>query len=420
VLGEGGADRTLDRGVRAFGSRVDRVRRAADDNNPGRAADEYRQAAAAWQAVARPLAALAAARPSVRLQVARVDRQFQALGEAVGGVAPAPPPGPGPVPPPGPGFLARGAIAVGAGEGGGPRVRVVAPVPGPAGTTFEQVADFFAFDAEFRGGVRVAMADVNGDGTPDLVAAPGPGGPPVVRVFDGRTMRLAAEFLAYDPSWTGGIFVAAADATPRSAGVIVTGTDAGGGPHVKVFDALAGREVAGFFAYADAFRGGVRVAAADVDGDGVPDVITAPGRDHDPLVRVFSGTTRRPIADHYVFDRRWTGGVWVAAADLTGNGRCELVVGPDVGGPPRVRVLEARTGRQLGELEAFPAGYRGGVRVACHDADGDGVPDVVCGPGPDPAVALPVRLFGGRDRRPLGEFAPLDPGFTGGVSVGAK
>ena len=79
-----------------------------------------------------------------------------------------------------PGFLGRGVFAVGAGDGGGPRVRVFYDLRGG------QATDIFAYDPGFRGGVRVALADLTGDGTPDLVTAPGPGMPPLIRVFDGR------------------------------------------------------------------------------------------------------------------------------------------------------------------------------------------------------------------------------------------
>jgi hypothetical protein len=47
-------------------------------------------------------------------------------------------------------------------------------------------------------------------------------------------------------------------------------------------------EVAGFYAYDPALMGGVSVAAADVTGDGVADIITGPGTGDTPHVRVFS------------------------------------------------------------------------------------------------------------------------------------
>jgi hypothetical protein len=83
--------------------------------------------------------------------------------------------------------------------------------------------------------VRVAVADVNGDGMPDVITAPGPGGGPDIRVFDGRTGALIQEFMAYDPNFTGGVYVAAGDVNGDGKADIITGADAGGGPHVKVF-----------------------------------------------------------------------------------------------------------------------------------------------------------------------------------------
>src|SRR4051794_24205548 len=64
------------------------------------------------------------------------------------------------------------------------------------------------FGASFGGGVRVAVGDVNGDGTPDLVTAAGPGGAPVVRTFSGVDGSELGSFLAFEPTFTGGVNVA--------------------------------------------------------------------------------------------------------------------------------------------------------------------------------------------------------------------
>ena len=45
------------------------------------------------------------------------------------------------------------------------------------------VHQFNAYSPVFRGGVRVATADINGDGVSDIITAPGPGGGPDIRVF---------------------------------------------------------------------------------------------------------------------------------------------------------------------------------------------------------------------------------------------
>jgi len=55
--------------------------------------------------------------------------------------------------------------------------------------------------------VRVGVADVDGDGFADIITAPGATGASDLRVFDRGTPLLLDEFLAYDPSFLGGVFV---------------------------------------------------------------------------------------------------------------------------------------------------------------------------------------------------------------------
>src|SRR5262249_14731444 len=141
------------------------------------------------------------------------------------------------------------------------------------------------YDPSFRGGVHVALGDVNGDGIPDVVTGAGEGGGPHVKVFDGLTGTLLRSFFAYDPSFTGGVWVAAADLNGDGRAEGITGAGRGGGPHVKVFDGATGAEIASFFAYAPAFAGGVFVAAGTLGGAGV--VVTGAGPGGGPDVRVF-------------------------------------------------------------------------------------------------------------------------------------
>lgn len=403
--------------LRTFGSRVTQIRNSIENGTTLiDATIELQKAQAQWQFSTQLLNTVVVQNPQLRLQAARVGSLFETLTELItgnnlGGITDPPIDD-------GFGFVARGMIAVGAGEGGGPRVRVFARVGGAP------IFDFFAYDPNFRGGVRVAMADLNGDNIPDLVTAPGgappgtPPMPPLVRVFDGRTMKLFSEFLAYDRNWTGGVFVAASDMGQLGKAVVVTSPDIGAGPHIKAFDVRNGRELDSFFAYDVNSRCGARVSLGDVDGDNVPDIIVSSGPQMEPRVKVFSGNGRRVLADFLAYDRSWTGGVWVAAADISRNGRADLIVGADVGGPNTVRVFDCLRGKHLGDVQPFPNGFRCGTRVAAYDVDGDGVLDVICAPGP--GVPAPIQIYSGRNQQLLQSFTPFEPNFAGGVFIGAK
>ena len=84
-------------------------------------------------------------------------------------------------------------IVTAAGPGGGPHVRVL------SGVDFHDLFSFYAFEPSFSGGVNVALGDIDGDGTPDIIAGSGPGGNPHVRVFSGKDLHELASFLAYVP-----------------------------------------------------------------------------------------------------------------------------------------------------------------------------------------------------------------------------
>jgi hypothetical protein len=205
----------------------------------------------------------------------------------------------------------RAEIITGVAPGGGPHVKVFAI--DPAGTPIE-VRSFFAYAPTFSGGITVAAGDVDGDGRADIITGAGPGGGPHVQVFSGADGRVIRSFLAYGPGLTSGIFVASGDVDGDGVADIITGVGAGGGPHVQVLSGATGATLASFFAYEPGARVGMRVAAADLDGDGKAEIITAPGSGGGSHVKAFE---RNPdgsvteVASFFAYDPAFLGGVFV-------------------------------------------------------------------------------------------------------------
>jgi hypothetical protein len=329
------------------------------------------------------------------------------------------------------GAAARRVFAVGADAGGGPRVQVF------DAANRSILFDGFVYDPSFRGGVRVATGDVTGDGVPDLVTAAGFGGGPHIQVFDGVTFELINGFFAYEPSFSAGVYVAVGDVTGDGIAEIVAGTGFGGGPLVRVFSQF-GIDLGAFFAYSEEFRGGVRVAVGDTNGDGIGEVITAAGPGGGPHVRVFDFATLSPIEEYFALAPDYTGGLYVSAGDMDGDGKAEIAAAPGGFEAPQVQIR--RSNGTMVPLSVFdvgpiatpgplpsvnpgvlsatgsPSQFEAGIRVAMTQVDGSGNAQLIAARGP--GFVPRVHAYSLDPFQETFNVMALDGEFSGGVFVG--
>jgi len=189
----------------------------------------------------------------------------------------------------------------------------------------------------------------------------------------------------------------------EQSGVIITGPGPGPDgltpPHVRGFDNQGTLIITtDFMAYSDFDNYGINVAAADLDGDGVDEIITGPGKGvtMSPHVRGFEPQgALRPGVDFLAYGVNKYG-VNITAGDIDHDGIDEIITGPGPGEifGPNVRGwdVDGSQADLIGSVNFLAYGTKKfGANIATGDADGDGIDEILTGAGPGAVFGPHVR-----------------------------
>ena len=256
---------------------------------------------------------------------------------------------------------------------------------------------------------------------PELITGTEPGSPPRIVGLTATGDPTTTNFLAYGSSFTGGVFVALGRLGPQDDPLIVTGSGPGRSAEVRAFRRDGSAAGASFLPYGKSFRGGVRIAVCDVDGDGVDEIVTVPGPGYRPKVTIWELGGRRAtrLVTFNAGPNSYTKGLFVACGDLDGDGASEIVIGNDRGSTPEIKVYRVR-GTQVTLLArglTYEPSFTGGVRVTTADIDGDGLAEIITAPGAGRESWVRVLKISGNGLAELTSFEAEEPGFAAGLFI---
>ena len=285
------------------------------------------------------------------------------------------------------------------------------------------IKDIMVYSPNFTGGVVTALGDVNHDGVIDLIAGPGPGGGPNIKVISGVDFSTVLfNFFAFEPTFSGGVTLASGDIDGDLYADILVGAGPGGGPRIKVFSGKNLTVLRDFFAFEPTFSGGVTIATGLINSDLQVDILVGAGPGGGPRLKVFEGASLGVLMDFFVYDAAFRGGINVAAGNLYGGFTDQIIVGAGAGGGPNVRVYDSNK-NILQDFFAYSTGFSGGVRVApaLFSSNQRGI---ITTPGPgNPVSSSPsdfLTLHGYLGTNLLLDFYPYSSNFSGGLFVAGK
>lgn len=248
---------------------------------------------------------------------------------------------------------------------------------------------FFAFDQRARGRTSIEYFDVDRDGTQESVFADGG----TIRVF--RNGEIVREFTPFGDRPRGSLDFAIGDLDANGTWEIVV-VEQDRGARLGVFNLLEGRLLMPYrMPFGPKWKHGMTVALVQSAANRRPDIVVAAGAGAPPEVRVLDHRGRATGEQFLAYDRKFRGGVRIAAGDVDGDGQDEIVTGAGPSGGPHIRVFAERMATDRNGLPritdagavsqwelrsqffAFAPERRGGVDVAVADLDGNGIGEIL-------------------------------------------
>lgn len=276
-----------------------------------------------------------------------------------------------------------------------------------------KVGELKLIDQHFEGVMDFSVVDLGGDGVDEIVVGYGYQDHPQVKIFryDGS---LVNAWQPYPIGYEGRINVTTGDFDQDGKDEVVTAPGEGGGPQIRIFDGYGQVKFnKGFFVDEESNRKGVEVAVGDVNGDGKVEIISSILKDNKNIIKFFTHKGEMIFSEFEVATDEPFEPMKVYVYDLNSDGKDEIILGAGSGNKPVVKIFDYK-GQALASFYAYADTFLGGVDVAAAKFNGASYIITAAGFSGGPHVRF-FDMSGNVKVDP--KFFVYDKDFRGGLSV---
>ena len=230
---------------------------------------------------------------------------------------------------------------------------------------------FFLFDEQYPGGTQIIHTDMDNNGKRELLVAKGNR----IQIWRDDGLLYMKKY-PYTANYKGTINIAVGDLNEDGRKEVYVSPGAGNALPIKIYTRHGRQIKRDWYPFGVAYNGGITMDVRHVQGRRNNELIIGTGSGHDPIVHIFDRKYNFVTAWH-PFELSVRGGVSVAAGDLDGDNTEEIIIGAGPGAKPRVRIFNEQGTQLYNEFTAYSSFTNPGVQVRAVDVDFDGRDDIV-------------------------------------------